>query len=77
MGSGGIGSGNHFAGELFKMLTGVDLRHVPYRGAGPALVDLLAGQVQVMFPAMSSSIEYVRACPYRKPKALGEDERIG
>src|SRR6516162_9442188 len=61
MGSGGIGSGNHVAGELFKMLTGVDLPHVPYRGAGPALVDLLAGQVQVMFPAMSSSIEYVRA----------------
>ena len=43
------------------MMTGVSLVHVPYRGAGPALVDLLSGQVQVMFPTMSSSIEYVRA----------------
>jgi tripartite-type tricarboxylate transporter receptor subunit TctC len=41
----GIGSGNHIFGELFKMLTGVNLVHVPYRGAGPALVDLLGGQV--------------------------------
>ena len=61
MASAGIGSGNHIAGELFKMLTGVNLVHVPYRGAGPALVDLLGGQVQVMFATMSSSIEYVRA----------------
>jgi len=45
----------------FKMMTGVNLVHVPYRGAGPALVDLLGGQVQVMFASMSSSIEYVRA----------------
>jgi tripartite-type tricarboxylate transporter receptor subunit TctC len=61
MASGGIGSGNHIFGELFKMMTGVNLVHVPYRGAGPALVDLLAGQVQVMFASISSSIEYVRA----------------
>ena len=61
MGSAGIGSGNHIAGELFEMMTGVNLVHVPYRGAGPALVDLLGGQVQVMFATMSSSIEYVRA----------------
>jgi tripartite-type tricarboxylate transporter receptor subunit TctC len=60
MASAGIGSGNHVAGELFKMMTGVTLVHVPYRGAGPALVDLLGGQVQVMFATMSSSIEYVR-----------------
>jgi tripartite-type tricarboxylate transporter receptor subunit TctC len=60
MASAGIGSGNHIAGELFKMMTG-ELVHVPYRGAGPALVDLLGGQVQVMFATMSSSIEYVRA----------------
>jgi tripartite-type tricarboxylate transporter receptor subunit TctC len=45
MASGGIGSGNHIFGELFKMMTGVNLVHVPYRGAGPALVDLLGGQV--------------------------------
>ena len=61
MASAGIGSGNHIAGELFKMMTGITLVHVPYRGAGPALVDLLGGQVQVMFATMSSSIEYVRA----------------
>jgi tripartite-type tricarboxylate transporter receptor subunit TctC len=60
MASGGIGSGNHIFGELFKMMTGVNLVHVPYRGAGPALVDLLGGEVQVMFASMSSSIEYVR-----------------
>jgi tripartite-type tricarboxylate transporter receptor subunit TctC len=61
MASGGIGSGNHIFGELFKMTTGVNLVHVPYRGAGPALVDLIGGQVQVMFASISSSIEYVRA----------------
>jgi tripartite-type tricarboxylate transporter receptor subunit TctC len=61
MASAGVGSGNHIAGELFKMMTGVNLVHVPYRGAGPALVDLLGGQVQVMFAGMSLSIEYVRA----------------
>jgi tripartite-type tricarboxylate transporter receptor subunit TctC len=60
MASGGIGAGNHIAGELFKMMTGVTLVHVPYRGAGPALVDLLAGQVHVMFASMSSSIAYIR-----------------
>jgi tripartite-type tricarboxylate transporter receptor subunit TctC len=61
MASAGIGSGNHVAGELFKMMTGVKLVHVPYRGGGPALIDLLGGQVQVMFATMSSSIEYIRA----------------
>jgi tripartite-type tricarboxylate transporter receptor subunit TctC len=61
MASGGIGSGNQIFGELFKMMTGVNLVHVPYRGAGPALVDLLGGQVQVMFASISSSIEYLRA----------------
>jgi tripartite-type tricarboxylate transporter receptor subunit TctC len=60
MASAGIGSGNHIAGELFKMMTGVNLVHVPYRGGGPALVDLLGGQVQVLFATMSSSIEYIR-----------------
>jgi len=61
MASAGIGSGNHISGELFKMMTGVNLVHVPYRGGGPALVDLISGQVQVLFAIMSSSIEYVRA----------------
>jgi len=49
------------AGELFKIMAGVDMVHVPYRGSPPALTDLLAGQVQLMFSPLSSSIEYVRA----------------
>jgi tripartite-type tricarboxylate transporter receptor subunit TctC len=61
MASGGNGVPSHVAGELFKMMAGVDMVHVPYRGGAPALVDLLAGQVQVMFDAMPSSIEYIRA----------------
>ncbi len=59
--SGGNGSMQHVSGELFKMMAGVNMAHVPYRGAGPALTDLLGGQVQVMFPGMASSIEYIRA----------------
>jgi tripartite-type tricarboxylate transporter receptor subunit TctC len=59
--SSGIGSPGHVAGELFKMMAGVDMVHVPYRSAGLALIDLLAGQVQVGFPSMPSSIEYIRA----------------
>jgi tripartite-type tricarboxylate transporter receptor subunit TctC len=61
MASGGIGSTPHLAGELFKRMAGVNMVHVPYRGTGPALTDLLGGQVQVMFAAMSALIEYVRA----------------
>ena len=61
MASGGIGSGSHMAGELFKMMAGVDMVHVPYRGAGPALGDLLGGQVQVMFDLMPNSIEHIKA----------------
>ena len=61
MASGGIGSGSHMAGELFKIMAGVDMVHVPYRGAGPALGDLLGGQVQVMFDLMPNSIEHIKA----------------
>ena len=61
MASGGVGSSNQISGELFKMLAGVNLLHVPYRGAAPALTDLIGGQVQVMFVAVTSSIEYIRA----------------
>ena len=53
MASAGTGTGRHMAGELFKMMAGVDLVHVPYRGGGPALTDLLGGQVQVYFPTTS------------------------
>jgi tripartite-type tricarboxylate transporter receptor subunit TctC len=61
MGSGGIGTTVHMAGELFKMMTGIDMIHVPYRGAAPALVDLMAGRLQVMFDAMPNSIGYIKA----------------
>jgi len=54
--SAGNGSGSHMSGELFKMMTGVDMVHVPYRGGGPALTDLLGGQVQLMFPGTTASI---------------------
>jgi tripartite-type tricarboxylate transporter receptor subunit TctC len=60
MASSGIAGGSHLAGELFKMMTGVNLVHVPYRGNGPALTDLLGGQVDVLFPTLASSIEYIR-----------------
>ena len=61
MASAGSGTVAPVAGELFKMMTGVNMVHVPYRGAAPALTDLLGGQVQVMFATMSASIEYIRA----------------
>jgi tripartite-type tricarboxylate transporter receptor subunit TctC len=61
MASGGNGSTAHVAGELFKMMANVDLRHVPYRGSAPALIDLLSGQVQVTFDLMSTSIGHIRA----------------
>jgi tripartite-type tricarboxylate transporter receptor subunit TctC len=60
MGSAGIGSAGHLAGELFNMMTGAGLVHVPYRGNGPALVALLGGEVQVVFPTPPSSIEFIR-----------------
>jgi tripartite-type tricarboxylate transporter receptor subunit TctC len=59
--SAGIGSSSHLAGELFKVMTGVDIVHIPYRGNAPALTDLLAGQVQLGFDSLPSTIEYIRA----------------
>jgi tripartite-type tricarboxylate transporter receptor subunit TctC len=59
--SAGTGTSQHVSGELFKMMTGVSMTHVPYRGAAPALIDLIGGQVQVMFDNVSSSIEHIRA----------------
>jgi tripartite-type tricarboxylate transporter receptor subunit TctC len=61
MASAGSGTGPHMAGELFKMMAGVDLVHVPYRGSAAALTDLIGGQVDVTFGPLSSSIQYVRA----------------
>jgi tripartite-type tricarboxylate transporter receptor subunit TctC len=59
--SAGVGAANHMAGELFKSMTGTNMAHVPYRSSGPALTDLLGGQVQVMFDAITSSIEFLKA----------------
>jgi tripartite-type tricarboxylate transporter receptor subunit TctC len=59
--SGGIGTSIHLSGELFKMMTGIEMQHVPYRGNGPAITDLLGGQVQIMFDTMPAAIGYIRA----------------
>jgi tripartite-type tricarboxylate transporter receptor subunit TctC len=61
MASAGVGTSGHLAGELFKMMTGADMVHVPYRGGAPALADLLAGQVQVFFGVVASSMGHIRA----------------
>jgi len=61
MASAGVGNGTHLAGELFKMMAGIDMVHVPYRGGAPALTDLVGRQVQVMFPTTAASIEYIRS----------------
>ena len=61
MASAGNGSPSHIAGELFKLSTGLDLVHVPYRGAAPALTDVLAGQVQLLFDNLPTSLEHIRA----------------
>jgi tripartite-type tricarboxylate transporter receptor subunit TctC len=68
MGSGGIGGPQHLYGELFKRMVGVDMLHVPYRGGGPAMTDLLAGHVQVMFDTIVTAVSQVRAGQLR---ALG------
>ncbi len=59
--SAGIGTASHLAGQLFNTMTGANLQHVPYRGDGPAMADLIAGQVQVGFATMTASIGYIRA----------------
>jgi tripartite-type tricarboxylate transporter receptor subunit TctC len=68
MASAGIGTPSHMSGELFKTMAGINMAHVPYRGAAPALVDLLGGQVQVFFSSLPSSTAYVRTGDLR---ALG------
>src|SRR6202007_1482529 len=59
MASGGIGSPNHVFGELFKMMAGISMVHVPYRGGAPALTDLIGGRVQVMFIPIVGTIQYI------------------
>jgi tripartite-type tricarboxylate transporter receptor subunit TctC len=73
MGSAGNGSSSHMAGELFKMLAGVNLVHVPYRGQGPAMTDLLGGQLQVIFATTPGTTEYVRI---GKLRALAVTTRV-
>jgi len=73
--SAGNGSVAHVTGELFKMMTGVNMLHVPYRGAPPALTDLIGGQVHVMFDNMPSSIEHIRAGRLR-PLAVTATTRL-
>jgi tripartite-type tricarboxylate transporter receptor subunit TctC len=73
--SGGIGSAVNVAGELFKMMAGVNMVHVPYRGGAPALADLLGGQVQVMFDTIPSSLEHIRAGKLR-PLAVTTTQRL-
>jgi tripartite-type tricarboxylate transporter receptor subunit TctC len=75
MASGGIGGPQHVAGELFKYMAGVDLVHVPYRGSTPALVDLMGGQVQVMFDVTPSSLPHIRAGKLR-PLAVTTPQRM-
>jgi len=85
MASGGIGNSTHLAGELFKMMTGINMIHVPYRGSAPALADLISGQVQVMFDIMASSIGYIKAgqlralavTPATRSEALPELPTVG
>ena len=59
--SAGTGNPTHMAGELFKVMTAVEMTHVPYRGAGPAITDLLGGQVQIYFGSMPAAIEHIRS----------------
>jgi tripartite-type tricarboxylate transporter receptor subunit TctC len=71
MGSAGVGSTGHLAGELFKMMAGVNLIHVPYRGNAPALTDPIAGQIEVLFPSLGSSIDYVKTGKLRALATTG------
>jgi tripartite-type tricarboxylate transporter receptor subunit TctC len=74
MASSGAGSTIHVSGELFKMMTGVHMVHVPYRGGAPALTDLISGQVQVMFDNVPTSLQHIRAGKLR-PLAVTSTER--
>ena len=73
-GSAGNGTSHHLAGELFKLQTKTFITHIPYRGAGPALQDLIAGQVDVMFDGLGSSAAHIKAGRI-KPLAVANDKR--
>ncbi len=77
MGSPGAGSTNHLAGEMFQLATGVKLTHIPYKGSGPALIDLMGGQIDLIFDQMTASIGYVKGGRLRSigvasPKRSGQ-----
>jgi tripartite-type tricarboxylate transporter receptor subunit TctC len=74
-GSSGVGSTLHVAGELFKMMAGVNIVHVPYRGGAPAMIDLIGGRVQLMFDNVPTSVEFVRSGKIR-PLAVTSAARI-
>jgi len=74
-GSSGVGSTLHVAGELFKMMAGVDIVHVPYRGGAPAMIDLIGGRVQLMFDNVPTSVEFIRSNKIR-PLAVTSAARI-
>jgi len=75
MASSGVGSTPHLAGELFKMMAGVDIQHIPYRGAAPAITDVMAGQVQLYFTTTPVSMEYIRSGRLR-PLGVTTSERL-
>src|SRR5262245_44424252 len=77
MASAGVGSTSHMSGELFKMMAGVNMVHVPYRGQPFALTDLLGGQVQVDFATMPPSIEYIKTGRLRAPAVTGRPQPSG
>lgn len=71
--SGGVGTGNHVAGELFNYMAGVKLVHIPYKGGGPALADLVAGHVQVLFNTMTSTTPFVKSGRLRALAVTGKE----
>ena len=76
MASSGNGSTIHMSGELFRMMTGINMIHIPYRGGAPALTDLLGGQVQVMFDNVPTSLEHIRSGALR-PLGITAATRLG
>jgi tripartite-type tricarboxylate transporter receptor subunit TctC len=70
-GSAGVGTSNHVAVELFKMMAGVDMLHVPYRGTNPAIMDVFGGSIQIVFDILPSSIEYIKAGKLRALAVTG------
>ena len=75
--SGGAGTANHIAGELFKYMTGTDIVHVPYKGGGPALADVVGGQVQLLFNTMTSTVGFMNSGKLRALAVTGKQRSPG